>query len=129
MGGFFDNKDLPMYKDKPYAYASSRRQTSFWRRKPLWLGTVALFMVLYWWLRPLPDRGSIKSSDGGSEATNDNGIGGWGWLKPKDSLGVNWDTRRESVKDAFKLSWDSYEQHAWGELPSFLGPMKPETKV
>jgi mannosyl-oligosaccharide alpha-1,2-mannosidase len=29
---------------------------------------------------------------------------------------VDWDHRREEVKNAFIGSWDAYARHAWGEL-------------
>lgn len=28
---------------------------------------------------------------------------------------VDWDFRREEVKNAFVTSWDAYKRHAWGE--------------
>lgn len=28
---------------------------------------------------------------------------------------VDWNSRREQVKDAFVTSWDAYAKHAWGE--------------
>src|SRR3954449_6405768 len=44
MGNFFEkNTDLPMYKDKPYSYVSSRRRPSTWRRKRT-LGIGAIFV-------------------------------------------------------------------------------------
>jgi mannosyl-oligosaccharide alpha-1,2-mannosidase len=27
---------------------------------------------------------------------------------------VNWESRRQQVKQAFVTSWDAYTQHAWG---------------
>jgi len=30
---------------------------------------------------------------------------------------VDWDARREEVKDAFVTSWQAYSQYAWGEFP------------
>lgn len=32
---------------------------------------------------------------------------------------IDWDARRESVRNAFVVSWDAYSQHAWGELTPF----------
>lgn len=47
------------------------------------------------------------------------------WLPPisDDPIGyghfgasfVNWDSRRDQVKQAFVTSWDAYARHAWGE--------------
>jgi hypothetical protein len=48
----------------------------------------------------------------------------WSWVKSFDKTGkgqaagkdaVNWDERRERVKDAFLVSWEGYEKDAWGE--------------
>ena len=30
------------------------------------------------------------------------------------SRAVDWDTRREEVKEAFVTSWDAYSRYAWG---------------
>jgi mannosyl-oligosaccharide alpha-1,2-mannosidase len=30
---------------------------------------------------------------------------------------VDWDARREEVKDAFSESWEAYSQYAWGKFP------------
>lgn len=51
----------------------------------------------------------------------------WKWLQ---SLGdptteiedgqhqsIDWNARREKVRDAFIISWDGYEQHGWGVFP------------
>lgn len=51
----------------------------------------------------------------------------WKWLQ---SLGdptteiedgqhqnIDWNARREKVRDAFISSWDGYEQHGWGVFP------------
>lgn len=57
------------------------------------------------------------------------------WYLKDSSLGVShylphlvdWDQRRESVRDTFIESWEAYSQDAWGRLPSgFLnGPSGP----
>jgi len=47
VGDFFERSrdDLPMYKDKPYSYASSRRQQPVWKRKRN-IGIAALVVLL-----------------------------------------------------------------------------------
>ena len=41
----------------------------------------------------------------------------WNWLGSSTaSTSVDWDDRREKVKEALMLSWDGYEQYAWGTL-------------
>lgn len=32
---------------------------------------------------------------------------------------VDWDARREKVRDAFIVSWDGYEKYGWGEFRLF----------
>jgi len=108
VGGFFDHGrgDLPMYKDKPYSYTSSRRQRSMWRRKrSIGIGALLIFIVLYYF--------SFFSSDlEGAEKPKEN----WSWLQSSEKgvPMVNWLERREKVKEAFTLSWDAYERYAWG---------------
>jgi hypothetical protein len=36
---------------------------------------------------------------------------------------VDWDARREEVKDAFVTSWEAYSQYAWGKFPVFPMPV------
>lgn len=109
VGDFFERGrgDLPMYKDKPYSYASSRRQRPAWKRKRNLgiAGLVALF-VLYF-----TGAFSGDSSTLGVEKSK-----GWGWLSTPEEVGleVDWLERREKVKEAFTLSWDAYERQAWG---------------
>lgn len=88
IGNYFVNKNLPMYKDKPYAYASSTRSIALYKRKRLWAGVLSIVAIVL-----LLDY--FQSS-----------------TVPK----IDWERRRESVKDAFKLSWDGYERYAWGKL-------------
>ena len=108
LNNLFDNKSLPMYKDKPYSYASSRRYVPVFRRKPVLFGALLALLTLGgWWvfLRPV-DR---IYSEGKSETTST-----WSWLKKTDGPAPNWDERREAVREAFKISWDGYANNAWG---------------
>ncbi|KAL1958778.1 hypothetical protein VTO42DRAFT_3897 [Malbranchea cinnamomea] len=120
--GFFSSlvnpsRDLPMYKDKPYFNPRSTRRK---RRKGLWLTGCVVFVVSLWWLL----------SGGGTEKIRQHGLGGvrmhggdlWKWVESFDKergkgsgeKAVNWEERRERVRDAFVVSWDAYEQDAWG---------------
>ena len=109
IGSYFPNKDLPMYKDKPYSYAASRRQVSFWRRKRV-LGSIFIVMAVLIYFS-LPSKSDIgKTRDPSSSL--------WNWITKPGGSKIDWELRRESVKDAFKLSWDGYERNAWGECPS-----------
>ncbi|PBP27219.1 glycosyl hydrolase family 47 [Diplocarpon rosae] len=109
VGGFFDKTrgDLPMYKDKPYSYASSRRQRPAWKRKGA-MGTIGLLVLTVLYLL-----GFFSSADEDSVKTRDR----WSWLQKPEKAGakVDWMDRREKVKDAFTLSWDAYERYAWGK--------------
>ena len=109
LNGLFENKSLPMYKDKPYSYAASRRQAPWYKRPGVWLAFAVLSLLnfyLFWaYLRP-----SVRAPvEGDHDLTNR-----WDWLKKSGDTTADWDLRREAVKDAFKLSWDGYANHAWG---------------
>lgn len=106
--GFFDNRQLPMYKDKPYSYAASRRKLPIHRRWRVILGTLLGFAALLYLF------GSSTSRTSSSQMRS-KGSAGLGWLGNPDAKTVDWDERRERVKEAFILSWDSYEQYAWGK--------------
>ncbi|KAH7364313.1 glycoside hydrolase family 47 protein [Rhexocercosporidium sp. MPI-PUGE-AT-0058] len=109
VGGFFDKTrgDLPMYKDKPYSYASSRRQRPIWKRKRTLGGTGFFVLAILYFL-------GYFSSSATEEAKSKDG---WNWLQKAEKPGakVDWLDRREKVTDAFKLSWDAYSRYAWGK--------------
>ena len=110
LGGFFDNPALPMYKDKPYAYSASQRQKYSLRRKRIWFGLIIiLFGLLSYFALHSSVIEEIQGNNGRENAV-------WKWFRrPKHSAAmVDWNDRREKVKDAFKLSWDGYERYAWG---------------
>jgi hypothetical protein len=105
MGSFFEkNRDLPMYKDKPYSYASSRRQRPIWKRKRVMGIAVSFVMIVLYFLGLFgDDPATTKAKDG------------WTWLqRPESDSKVDWLGRRERVKEAFTLSWDAYDRYAWG---------------
>lgn len=109
--GYMDKKELPMYKDKPYNYAGSRKYTPFYKQKRVISGAILLVIGLAYWsgifsplaVEPIP-LGTNKSA--------------WNWLSSSVTTPAsgNWEERREKVKEAFMLSWDGYEQYAWGAL-------------
>ena len=105
LDGFLDKRELPMYKDKPYSYPS-RRSTPLYQRWRVISGAILGLVALAYLFglfspsleKPTP-RGTSKSA--------------WNWLS-KPSASVDWEDRREKVKEAFMLSWDGYERYAWG---------------
>ena len=105
-----DKKELPMYKDKPYNYAGSRRYTPFYRQKRVISGALLVVIGLAYWF-------GIRSPSAVKPKVRDTNKSAWNWLSsPAASVPVDWDDRREKVKEAFMLSWDGYEQYAWGTL-------------
>ena len=106
--GFFDNRQLPMYKDKPYRYVASGRKPAVYKRWQVILGAILFFAGLSYWLGVLPSLGGKRRVIPSIEMD-------LGRLMPSLAA-VDWDDRREKVKEAFMLSWDGYEQYAWGEF-------------
>ena len=97
-----------MYKDKPYSYAASQRKTAFygWRRVMVAL-IVVLLALAYLGLVFIPSNAPEEIKRGRPST--------WTWLSGGSGAQVtNWEDRRERVKEAFVLSWDGYEQYAWG---------------
>lgn len=100
---------LPMYKDKPYAYAPSGRVRPIYRRKRVCglLGLVVLVML--WWTGMFAEHHEKAVTK----------LGQWGWVSSdmKAKGKVDWLKRRERVVEAMELSWGAYERYAWGRLP------------
>ena len=109
---FFDRRQLPMYKDKPYSYAASGKRRPWFRRKQ-GLAVVLLCAVGFlYWLGPFSSPAKVN-------VVNKVGTSSWTWRGKSGSEIVDWNDRRERVKDAFKLSWDGYEKYAWGTYMFF----------
>lgn len=99
---------LPMYKDKPYNYAASGRRLGWFRkRRLLALIGVVILGWLYW-------QGALFGARSPAEKGFEAAWRFWGSGGGAAGGEVDWSERREMVKDAFKLSWASYERHAWG---------------
>jgi mannosyl-oligosaccharide alpha-1,2-mannosidase len=113
-GGKPSNRDLPVYKDKPYF--KPRRTGSDKTKARVIYVMIALFvttMLYVFW--------------GGWGSVADIGPSGnvgeelWKWVQTLDeeetstSKYVDWAERRERVRDAFIVSWDSYETYGWGK--------------
>lgn len=108
-----NEKGLPMYKDKPATYGARRdAQRWFGGKRRIALIALALLGVLYWigWL----GRGGTEEGVEGGEKGRIGSLLSQGGIGKKGK--VDWDMRRDSVRDAFLLSWKGYEEHGWGEL-------------
>ena len=110
-----EEKGLPMYKDKPtgYGYGSARGRRGFMRSKR-GIGLIALVVLgfFYWFGR------SRTGGEGGLEGEKKDGGKGWTSITGTSAGGKTspktWEKRRQAVKEAFLLSWNSYEEHGWG---------------
>jgi len=113
LNGFFDKDSLPMYKDKPYSYASSRRHVPILKRRRVWLGGVlSLCAFFLYWTYLWPSGHTSGETRSGGKST-------WNWTG-KSGSAPDWDLRRDAVKEAFKISWDGYAKHAWGRSSILL---------
>lgn len=109
-GGRASNRDLPVYKDKPYF---KPRRTGPDKMKARFIYIMfALFVTtmlyVFWggW-GPVADIG--PSGNVGEDL--------WKWVQTLDeeeAKHVDWAERRERVRDTFIISWDSYETYGWG---------------
>lgn len=95
-----------MYKDKPYNYAGSNRPKPLYRRWEI-IGGAALGLLTLAYLF------GFFSSSPVIEKPGNAGKSSWSWLGGQEPA-VDWDERREKVKEAFTLSWDGYAKYAWG---------------
>ena len=104
-----ENGELPMYKDKPYNYATSSRRRPFYRRRNIVLAFTAILSLLLFFsgaFSKLPTGKVIDETAFKRPLTIFSGT--------KAST-IDWDGRRERVRDAFQISWEAYEKHAWGK--------------
>ena len=96
---FFDHRELPMYKDKPYSYSASKKLGPIYRRWRVPAGILFCIVLLILWL---------------GTSANPSQPGRRGWLWPGRKRQTIWEARRDEVKEAFIHSWDGYSQYAWG---------------
>ena len=123
LGADRSSTSLPMYKDKPY-FAPRRTGPRRHRGKITALGVVLFVLFLVWY----SGRGGSGALDlmGFKPLHVPKGVDLWSWTQsfggsPSSSsekegkkAKIYWDARRQRVKDAFIVSWDGYEEHAWG---------------
>ena len=107
---------LPMYKDKPYAYPPGTRGGRR-RKRTCGLFLVVVVVVVVWWTGLFAgERTEGRLADWRRKGA------GW-WLAGEGGKKVDWGARRERVVEAMELSWDAYERYAWG-----YDEFHPETK-
>ncbi|OAP54884.1 hypothetical protein AYL99_10584 [Fonsecaea erecta] len=97
---FGEDKDLPMYKDKPHFPSSRRRGRGFWRQKSVLALIGSASLMFLWWAGWLP---------WGSRQFYDPAAHQHSFFHAED-----WSEQREAVKEVFKISWEGYEKYAWG---------------
>lgn len=109
-----EEEELPMYKDKPYNYATSERRLPFWRRQRLFLVLLGVLIVIIYFAGTTTrtPKSPVIQSQSAKEKSTWNLLSG---ISKSRHSPPNWEDRREKVKDAFKISWEAYEKHAWGE--------------
>ncbi|RAH72678.1 glycoside hydrolase family 47 protein [Aspergillus aculeatinus CBS 121060] len=117
------DRTLPMYKDKPY-FAPRRTGPRARRRKTIYGGLCLLALFLWWYYSGSSTRSQSKIHHDTPDPAKGEEL--WKWLQTLDdseptydghsagSKHIEWDTRRERVRDAFIVSWDGYESNAWG---------------
>ena len=107
LDAFLDKRQLPMYKDKPYNYSASRKNTGWYQRRRTFVGVILAILGLVYWFGTFSSVHKVSS-------VGSSGAASWAWGSTPESSKVDWDDRRQKVKEAFVLSWDGYEKHAWG---------------
>lgn len=109
-----NEKGLPMYKDKPsgksYGYGVKSRKGFIRNRKAVGVVALVVLGLLYWfgWSSTPADLDGKTEEKGSSFGGIVGAVTGG-----KKSI-IDWEKRREDVKNAFLLSWHAYEKHGWG---------------
>ncbi|KAL6708692.1 mannosyl-oligosaccharide alpha-1,2-mannosidase [Coniothyrium glycines] len=110
-------KGLPMYKDKPnnYGYGGGGgrgRKGLMTSKKGIALLALAVLGILYWFGWSSTPAGTRPQGEQKKAQKHSGSIVGG---KSDTKTGkVDWEKRREDVKNAFLLSWSAYEEHGWG---------------
>lgn len=95
------DRELPLYKDKPYGIDFKHAERSR-KRKKYGLIAIAVTVFLY-----------FLYSFGQSHAEEPKKSFFSSWFEPKKT--VSWTEKQDAVKDAFVRSWKGYEKYAWGK--------------
>ncbi|KAF2015697.1 glycoside hydrolase family 47 protein [Aaosphaeria arxii CBS 175.79] len=106
-----NENSLPMYKDKPANYGQMKGGGSKFGKR-MAAGLIFGVLVLFYWLGWLGSSSTVTKVGPGKDSSSST----WANIMPGSTKGkkVDWERRRESVKDAFLLSWKAYEEHGWG---------------
>jgi hypothetical protein len=96
---FSEQRDLPMYKDKPHFPASRRRGLLQRKRVQGLIGLAGIFVL--WWTGFLPLGSNVQFYDPSEHQHS--------FFDHDD-----WSGQREAVKEVFKTTWEGYEKYAWG---------------
>ncbi|KAK2748278.1 mannosyl-oligosaccharide alpha-1,2-mannosidase [Myotisia sp. PD_48] len=113
------NREFEMYKDKSY-YHTSRRGPR--RRRSLWIMVfIAIVVFLLWFRSGGNSEKKAKNKNHGIKGMSGSDL--WKWIQrtpassssTSSTKSINWEERRQRVKDAFLVSWEAYEQDAWGK--------------
>ncbi|EZF32531.1 hypothetical protein H109_04442 [Trichophyton interdigitale MR816] len=113
------SRELPMYKDKPYYKSRGPYSGGRKRKKALWIAICIGFLVGLWWF--------LGGRSGHTGIVRPIGMKGgdmWKWMQEfekgvvsgkEKGKTIDWEERKQRVKDAFLVSWEGYEQDAWGK--------------
>lgn len=107
-----NEKGLPMYKDKPANHGARGGMGRLLSGKRGVGVVVLMFMGLFYWLGWFG--GTVGDAEKGVIIDGEKS-GGWkGIISGKKGQKVDWEKRRDNVREAFLLSWKAYEEHGWG---------------
>lgn len=119
VNGYFEkDRTLPLYKDKPFFQPRRTGPRRRWRPFFYILVGCSLVFLMYY---------NFYLSAWSGLQSNDKGVELWKWAQTledgKVSESSDWTERREKVRDAFIVSWEGYEQNAWGRLHKNYGEL------
>lgn len=104
----YGQKELPLYKDKPYYSKASGRRRGMMRKKRVIVLFIVVFVLV--WLFGFSKKREESILEKLKIPVN------WKGQRGK----VDWNARREEVKQVFLESWEAYENAAWGENGNLL---------
>ena len=87
------------YKDKPFYGGVHPTRQRRWYTSKWFLGPIVVFIVFWWMHRLLPGTQSQFEDE----------------LYHHRGDVLDWESRRERVKEVFMYSWKGYVDHAWGK--------------